>query len=291
MANLAVQIGHVNGKAGAAYEEETLLRIVPHIEARLRLGGHQVTHYDGSLQNEPPEYQHLHDGCVFCHCDSNGTNRSEFSIGFWEEVHPGSYALAQTLRLVYELETGIKFWAYNVSAGEAHYYGNRRFAHSCKCVLIELGFVSNPAQRAFLQNNAQRVGNAVANAFIRYFGGNVPLPKQLQEEEDDVFYATPDKPARVPAYNVHSKGLKCYLDITDESRHGIGATVRLSFIRDNGDRGAPSTVKTLEIGGENTVRLLVGDLWQMPEIGGVTVKVELLKGDAVAITRKQTGGG
>jgi len=184
MAKICVQIGHVNGLAGAAHEEETLKLIVPHVVERLCSAGHQVVLLDGSLENEDANYQHQFDGCLFCHCDADG-NASTFSIGYWEEVHPGSQALAVILRSVYELETGIRFNNFNITVGEAHYYGNRRIAHSCKCNLIEFGFVSNPVQRAFLQNNPKRIGYAAANAYIRYFGGKPePPPAKIEEEKD-----------------------------------------------------------------------------------------------------------
>ena len=186
MAKLAVQIGHVNGLAGAAHEEETLKLIVPYVVERLRSAGHQVALLDGSLQNEEPNYQHQFDGCLFCHCDSNGAG-STFSIGYWEEVHPGSQALAVMLRSIYELETGIRFNNFNITVGEAHYYGNRRIAHSCKCNLIEFGFVSNPVQRAFLQNNPKRIGYAAANAYIRFFGGKPEPPPAKTEEEEGMY--------------------------------------------------------------------------------------------------------
>jgi hypothetical protein len=182
MANLNVQIGHVNGQGGAPYEEETLRLIVPHLETRLRTAGHRVNHFDGSLQSQPANYQHGGDGTIFCHCDSNGSGNS-YSIGYWEEEHPGSQALALVLRDTYK-QLGIPWNNFNITAGEWHYYGNRRFAHSCKCCLIEFGFVSNPKQRVFLQQNAQRVGYVTADAYIKFFGGVVP-PQPV--EEDDMF--------------------------------------------------------------------------------------------------------
>lgn len=183
IASIAVQLGHVNGPSGASYEEETLKLIVPHVVARLRSAGHQVTEYDGRLQGELGNYQYQHDGAIFCHCDSNGGG-STFSVGYWEEVHPGSQALAGILQATYHLESGIAFGGFNITIDEAHYYGNRRFVHSCKCTLIEFGFVSNPVQRAFLQNNAQRIGYAAADAYVRYFGGATPQPAKPIEEDD-----------------------------------------------------------------------------------------------------------
>ncbi len=285
MANLAVQIGHVNGKAGAAYEEQTLLLVVPHIEARLRNAGHQVTHFDGSLQNEPGNYQHDHDGAVFVHCDSGG-NRSTFSIGYWEERHPSSGALAGVLKEVYAAETGIKFDAYNITSGEHHYYGNRRFSTRCKCVLIELGFVSNPTQRAWLQANAQRVGYAVANAFIKFFGGAVEQ-ERTQEVDDMPVRVSEERAERFPAWLKHSEGKVCYLDLVDASEKATGAKCRLSLRGDDGNAAPPDTVKEVTVPKGATKRINVGELWKIPETDGWTVIVEVLSGGPVDVWRRQ----
>ena len=180
MAKLNVQIGHVNGRSGAPHEEETLKLIVPFIESELREAGHKVTHFDGSLQFQPPNHQYGGDGTIFVHCDSNGAGDT-FSIGYWEDEHPGSGVLAVILRDTYK-QLGIRWNNFNITGGEWHYYGNRRFAHSCKCCLIECGFVSNPTQRAWLQANAQKVGCAIADAYTKYFGDSQPKPKPIKED-------------------------------------------------------------------------------------------------------------
>ena len=200
MANLNVQIGHVNGKSGAPHEEKTLKLIVPNIESRLREAGHKVTHFDGSLQSQSANHQYGGDGTIFCHCDSNGAGDT-FSIGYWEDEHPGSGVLAVILRDTYK-QLGIRWNNFNITGGEWHYYGNRRFAHSCKCCLIECGFVSNPTQRAWLQTNAQKVGNTIADAYIKYFGGqSQPQPKPTKE--DTMIYAVVDFKEDVPQDGRH----------------------------------------------------------------------------------------
>ncbi len=219
MSRLCVQIGHVNGQPGAPYEEETLKLIVPHVVARLRAAGHLVTLTDGSLQYEPAEYQYKFDGALFCHCDSWSVNSTGFSIGYWEEAHPGSAQLAAVLRQHYGRASGLPFGGYNITmrppddepegdrklgVGEAHYYGNRRFVHSCKCCLIEFGFVSNPKERAFLQANTQKLGHAAADAYIQYFGGSVP---PMREKEDAMFDQRPSLP--------NHSFLDCYRDRYD----------------------------------------------------------------------------
>lgn len=235
MATILVQIGHVNGKSGAPYEEQTLLLVAPHVAARLRSAGHTVVMLDGTLQYEPARsYGHDGDGCVFLHCDSNGTTANRFSVGYWEEEHAGSMALALMLRDVYAAQTGIPFWDFNISAGEHFYYGNTRVAHRCRCCLIELGFVSNPTQRAWLQANAQRVGFAVADAYIRYFGGKV-LPKVRSE----MGIATEDSGA-VPVTSWRTAGLvdptkqaSVYVDVVNCDSKPIEVKVELQLANGN----------------------------------------------------------
>lgn len=232
MARIAVQIGHVNGQSGAGHEEETLLMVVPHIEARLRAAGHKVTHYDGRLQSEPGNFQHDHDGALFVHCDDGG-NRSTFSVGYWDEMHPGSNHLAMILRDTYAAETGIRFDAFNITVGEAHYYGNRRFTHLCKCTLIELGFVSNPTQRTWLQNNAQRVGYACANAYIKYFGEPV-------EEEEMALAITDSGPVPVKEWVTTGKiGIrngKAEMHVDNRGSGVLHLTVQIQ-VKSSGDFG------------------------------------------------------
>ena len=183
MTKIAVQIGHYPVEGGAAYEVETLKKIYPHVVERLRTSGFEVGEFDGSLRNEPGSYQYKYDGAVFLHCDSGGTTSTGFSIGYWAEKHPGSRSLAATLKKVYGKVTGLRFIGYNITNGEHHYYGNRRFAHSCKCTLLECGFVSNPNERAYLQANGKKFGYAIADAYIQHFGGTQP-------EEDEMGLAT-----------------------------------------------------------------------------------------------------
>lgn len=95
------------------------------------------------------------------------------------------------------------------------------------------------------------------------------------------------KVARVPA--MLGGGKKTYLDITDESFGAKGATVRImGKCEDNGDW---TSVKEKVIEPEESFRFEVGQFWNIPERGGVTVKVEVLKGGPVTVTRRQTMGG
>jgi len=212
MPKVAVQIGHLNGKAGALHEVETLLHIFPLVCEKLRALGIQVVEYDGSLQNTPPLHQYSADVAVFLHCDYGASNSSGFSIGYWEEMHEGSMKLATYIRQTYEKETGLPFIGYNITIGEHHYYGNRRFTHETKCVLIELGFVSNPIERAMLVSRANDVANGVVNGIIMYLEDRGLFRRKERRKEMNIISQTRvkyfsislsplDGEARVKVYN------------------------------------------------------------------------------------------
>ncbi|MCK9288577.1 MAG: N-acetylmuramoyl-L-alanine amidase [Sphaerochaetaceae bacterium] len=180
MTVVAVQIGHKNDNEGATHEIETLEYVFPHVLHALDANGYGVKAFDGSLRRHPPNMQHKADGAIFLHCDSASSKSSGFSIGYWEELHPGSRDYAECIRKAYAERTKLKFGGYNITTNEHRYYGNWRFVRRCKCALIELGFVSNPKERLFLQNNARLVGHAVAAGIMDYFKNG----KEIDEEDD-----------------------------------------------------------------------------------------------------------
>jgi len=272
---IAVQIGHVNGKGGAAYEVETLWYIYPHVVERLRSAGYEVGEFDASIEREPGNYQYQYDGAVFLHCDAGSPARTGYSIGFWNEKHPGSRALAAVLKQVYGQASRLPFIGYNITIGEHHYYGNRRFYHPCKCTLLECGFVSNPSERAFLQASGKMLGYAIADAYIQFFGG------QPQPEEDEMgFAATPIKMSpgdqfRYPAWLSHANGQVLWLDITSDSAE---SRFRFQARRDNGHWIGQAHTDSIE-GESITKRWEIGEFFNVKEIGGLTLKMECLEGE------------
>jgi hypothetical protein len=132
-------------------------------------------------------------------------------------------------------------------------------------------------------NWRQMAAHSLAVGIIAYAGGSVPQPKT--EEDDDVYIADKGKACGVPAFV--TKAMKCYLDFTPQ----LGPSkIRLSFARDNGDKCAPKDIKNIDISAETSYRMEVGGAWKLGDLGGVTVKVEVLDGSPVVITRKQTLG-
>lgn len=119
--------------------------------------------------------------------------------------------------------------------------------------------------------------------FKQYGSGGGPPPTE-QEDDDEMYEAYPNKPAYVPAMLTSSQ--KCYLDFTPQTNEPH--QIRLSFMCDDANRGAPNTVLTWDIEGELSRRMEVGQQWNIATRGGVTVKVEVLAGAHVTVTRHQT---
>lgn len=284
MKSVAVQIGHVNGKAGAAYEEATLKMIYPHVVTRLKAAGLTVGEFDGSLQFEPANYQYRYDAAVFLHCDSGTVKSTGFSIGFWEECHPGSKALAHTLKRVYGEVSGLKFIGFNITAGEHHYYGNRRFASECKCTLIEYGFVSNPSERAFLQSCAKRLGTATADAVIAYLQVGPPEEEEVMQTvlQADIEPGTTWKTVNLGGTR---KG-KVYVDATNNSDKvaAFQAVVQLSPSGNYGTRKKDIPVAASKVPG--FISFEVGEEFQNPAMGIFSIEFSATQPVTVKVTQE-----
>jgi hypothetical protein len=148
--------------------------------------------------------------------------------------------------------------------------------------LFELGDMDAPDGYHWLDPAyRERAAVCFAQAVSKVFGGGTPIVKA--QEDDDMYPAKPNAPAYVPAWIGASQ--KCYLDFTPQ---GNGAVVRLSFTRDNGDKCSMDMVRKIAITSETSARIEVGAYWKEIGSGGVTVKVEVLDGVPIIVTRKQT---
>jgi len=116
----------------------------------------------------------------------------------------------------------------------------------------------------------------------KYTEAPKPEPKSKDEEDDDMYWSEVNKAACVPAMTQGE--MKCYLDITPQ--YGNPAQVRFQAKRDNGDYVGKAEVH--DIGAEISYRFEVGRHFKISDIGGTTVKVEVLSGGPVVVTRKQT---
>jgi hypothetical protein len=165
MPRIAVQIGHVNSARwgpGATHEVETTTKIHPYLVAMLQKAGCQVETFGGDLP-----YGLTHDIAISLHCDAGTPEMTGYSLGFWEEMHPGSRELAAHVKAFYDV-LGIRPYRENYTLGLHHYYGNSRWAPTTKFVLVECGFVSNLNERVWLQSHPQQVGEQIALGVLDY---------------------------------------------------------------------------------------------------------------------------
>lgn len=258
--SVGVQIGHYPNR-GAAGEVPTCLMVVPKIEERLKAAGVLVTHYDEGLWHEPANMQHAHDVAVFIHCDSGNEKSTGFSLGYWDEKHSGSSRLAAVIREYYGKATGLKFIGYNISQNEAHYYGNNRFIPNCKCVLVELGFVSNPIERTFLQHNAEMVGYAVADGILKYLG-----VKPVEQEVFEMGFAVYQSVSKIRDWStsVYLNGdmAEAWVDIINEGVEPVDVEVEIQLAK-NGDIGTKTVPVKINDGNgsSNIATFSVGELF------------------------------
>lgn len=118
--------------------------------------------------------------------------------------------------------------------------------------------------------------------------GAPTTPKHKQPQEEDMQIVETGQAKRFPAYNDGGTA-NCGFDITDESPDGKGAKVRLFFRRNDGDKGYASQ----DFGKLWTFDLLpegsryVNVRTDLKVQGSITLKVEVLSGGPVGVTRRQ----
>lgn len=150
--------------------------------------------------------------------------------------------------------------------------------------LIECGDMDAPDGRNWVEPTfREHAARCMATAICSYAGGIIPTPQKPQED-DDMIIASLGHPALVPSFATDS--MKCYLDFSNQAN--TVTKIRLSARRDTGDRTDPgwSAMWTKDILEEGTMRIEVGK--DLKLLQGVTVKVEVLAGGPVLVTRKQT---
>lgn len=209
---VAVQIGHIPDE-GAPHETEVTKTVAPFVVDELKRAGYAVDVFGKDI----PAGQ-THDAAVCLHADDCGRkDATGFSIGYWKELLPNSEALARTMRDGYATASGLKFIGFNISIGEHHYYGFRRWKKPAAVVLIELGFCTNPKERAFMLANAETLGRAVARSMIKYLGGSDGGKEKEMAVARDNSGPVPVKEWRISGLVGGSKKALFYVDIANAS--------------------------------------------------------------------------
>jgi len=263
MKRAVVQLGHVPGE-GAQYETEHIRYIAPYVIGHLTNNGVEVGQYGAELP-----YGIDTDVAIFLHCDSGGTGSSGFSIGFYEELHPGSKGYADYIYKAYRSASGLPFIGYNITVGEWHYYGNRHFTQRSKCALIEMGFVSNPAERAYLKANKKKLGTAIADGMLAYLGIESGVTELALARSDSG--PVPVESWSTAGYQLSASGAHFYLDIVNKAKVDIDVIVQIQRL-DNGDYGSKTVKVKKSLPGQPGMKSFeLGQLYAAPDIGNFSL--------------------
>jgi N-acetylmuramoyl-L-alanine amidase len=188
MKTILVQAGHLQpyepgteGQSGAAGELELNLR---NRDALCRLLAKVGRFKVVPMPSKIPSGTKC-DAAIFFHADGSGSKSvSGFSFGY--PVGPGTGVNKQLADLIaaeyVKLPGHPPHHRDNYTIDEAHYYGFRATDTPGPEVLFEVGFVSNPNEKAWLYAHVDDIAGAVYRALLTYFGmapKPPPKPKPL----------------------------------------------------------------------------------------------------------------
>lgn len=126
------------------------------------------------------------DAALFLHADGSSSNRaSGFSFGY-PEAYAVNKRLADLIAIEFERIPGHPpHHTDNYTAGLRHYYGFSRVDTDGPEVVVEHGFLTNPAERAWLLAHVDQLAQAEYQALLNFFAlakktrrlpGPVPKP-------------------------------------------------------------------------------------------------------------------
>jgi hypothetical protein len=159
------------GTAGGGVREvDVNLDITQRAATYLRQAGVTVDVLPATI---PPNY--LADAFVSIHADGNRSTR----ISGWKAAHhwrdwEASGALVEALRAEYGPVSGLAWDGGRITSGMRGYYGlsSRRFTHAISNytpgAILELGYLTNPNDRALMTGQADRLARGVANSVLRF---------------------------------------------------------------------------------------------------------------------------
>lgn len=121
----------------------------------------------------PPGY--VADVFIALHCDSDGVGDiSGFKMAHNSRRGPYEEKLLQTIKTRYAAETGLDYDSDHISRAMVQYYAANwsRYQHATSAftpsVILEMGFISNRADRNLLVNQPDRIATAIANGILNF---------------------------------------------------------------------------------------------------------------------------
>lgn len=107
---------------------------------------------------------------LFLHCDGSASpNASGYSFGY--PAYTVNKRLADLIDAEFQKLRGHPpHHADNYTAGLSHYYGYSRVDTAGPEVLVEHGFLTNPEERIWMEDNIPNLARAEYKALLRFFG-------------------------------------------------------------------------------------------------------------------------
>lgn len=159
---VAIQRGHFGvtvGETGTQGEIPFNSAVAVKVKELLEKSGLQVALLDAAI----PKRNDLFDVFISVHADgSMNPDANGFSVGYPDDAG----ALARALKLEYE-KTGIRFRGFNTTRALKNYYAFRKVRARAKAIL-ECGFLTNPSERAWLNEHLDIVAGAIVRAVLSF---------------------------------------------------------------------------------------------------------------------------
>jgi N-acetylmuramoyl-L-alanine amidase len=168
--------GGTGARAGGVTELEVNYDVAQRVAALLRASGVTVDVLPATV---PPHYDA--DAFVTLHADgSPSTAARGFKLATPWRTSRASQRLADSITAEYRARTGLPTSdAVTVDMRGYYAFNYNRHTHAITrttpAVIVEMGYITNPADRAFLTRQADRVAAGVARGLLRYLQERDPL--------------------------------------------------------------------------------------------------------------------
>jgi len=153
-------VGRSSGATGAPGEREHIQQLAPFVEQALKEAGYSVRIVPASFEATSC------DAFLALHCDGGADPKaSGFSVGYPKGE---SIELALQIAAAYHARCPLPFRGFNITTNMSRYYGYRLVKSPGKA-LLELGFITNPKEKEWLQGHKQVAAAAIRDGLERYF--------------------------------------------------------------------------------------------------------------------------
>lgn len=190
---------------------------------------------------------------ISLHADGSGSPTVRgFSIG-WDDRQANAFEsekLARRLAAEYRsIIKPLRAEPFNYTINQAHYYAFKRLINVKAKILLEMGFMTNPEEREFLENHPALVASVIARGLV----GERPISIQDESEEDmpDISEKT-GKAMRFSGYNGEIE----LMDHAGQKRKKVG----VCFLKLATDYGVSGTAHVEVIPRDKSIAVIKSDI-------------------------------